>query len=329
MSRMIPPTPVAAPSYGSTAEGWLWLSILNASAHPSPTSTTPAFSPGPCKTRSPSFGKRPRSGREFFYPQCSLHITENSESSRKFGALPISSRMRSYSKSESPKELYVSWMVRRPLPPARNAVSSDPRPSRGQDRRPSRHEADDVAALVADACDVVHRPIGVLQVAQHDATFVFELRDRRGVGEVVPLVVGDGQGQLFPGITARGPQRVYRFDADPYAVADEAHVRVAEQCAWQEVRLSKDLETVTDAKNRASIPGKLLQRPHDFREAGDGARPEIVAIREAAGNDHRVDTLEVGIGMPQLDRFSAHPFHTVKRVPVAIRPWEDRNPDSH
>ena len=27
MSRMMPPTPVAAPPYGSTADGWLWLSM--------------------------------------------------------------------------------------------------------------------------------------------------------------------------------------------------------------------------------------------------------------------------------------------------------------
>ena len=57
---MIPPTPVAAPSYGSTAEGWLWLSILKASAHPSPTSTAPAFSPGPCTTLSPVIRKAPQ-----------------------------------------------------------------------------------------------------------------------------------------------------------------------------------------------------------------------------------------------------------------------------
>src|SRR5437016_5728329 len=48
MSRRIPPTPVAAPWNGSTAEGWLWLSTLNATASPSPRSITPAFSPGPC-----------------------------------------------------------------------------------------------------------------------------------------------------------------------------------------------------------------------------------------------------------------------------------------
>ena len=50
MSRRIPPTPVAAPWNGSTALGWLCDSTLNAHTRPPPTSTAPAFSPGPITT---------------------------------------------------------------------------------------------------------------------------------------------------------------------------------------------------------------------------------------------------------------------------------------
>ncbi len=56
MSRRIPPTPVAAPWVGSMNDGWLWLSILKATACPSPMSMIPAFSPGPCSTPSPLVG---------------------------------------------------------------------------------------------------------------------------------------------------------------------------------------------------------------------------------------------------------------------------------
>ena len=56
MSLRMPPTPVAAPWNGSTALGWLWDSTLKATASPSPTSTTPAFSPGPISTCGPSVG---------------------------------------------------------------------------------------------------------------------------------------------------------------------------------------------------------------------------------------------------------------------------------
>ena len=47
MSRTMPPTPVAAPWYGSMYEGLLCDSTLNVTAQPSPISTTPAFSPIP------------------------------------------------------------------------------------------------------------------------------------------------------------------------------------------------------------------------------------------------------------------------------------------
>ena len=56
MSRRMPPTPVAAPWKGSTALGWLWDSTLNAHTRPPPTSTAPAFSPGPMTTCAPSVG---------------------------------------------------------------------------------------------------------------------------------------------------------------------------------------------------------------------------------------------------------------------------------
>ncbi len=47
------------------AEGWLWDSILKASRSPSPKSTTPAFSPGPTRMRSPVVGNCLSSGLEF------------------------------------------------------------------------------------------------------------------------------------------------------------------------------------------------------------------------------------------------------------------------
>ena len=65
ISLNIPPTPVAAPWKGSTAEGWLWDSILNANCSPSPISTTPAFSPGPTRMRGPVVGNCLSKGREF------------------------------------------------------------------------------------------------------------------------------------------------------------------------------------------------------------------------------------------------------------------------
>src|SRR4051812_8638578 len=103
MSRRIPPTPVAAPWNGSTAEGWLCDSTLNATASPSPTSITPAFSPGPCSTRGPSEGSLLSRSAECLYPQCSDHRSEKTASSKWFGSRASSSRIRSSSSSVSPR----------------------------------------------------------------------------------------------------------------------------------------------------------------------------------------------------------------------------------
>src|SRR5215207_3947341 len=102
MSRMMPPTPVAAPWYGSTADGWLWLSMRTATAMPSPTSMTPAPSPGPTSTHGASVGRRPRWERDDLYEQCSDHITEYMASSRCVGSRPSSSTTAASSSSVMP-----------------------------------------------------------------------------------------------------------------------------------------------------------------------------------------------------------------------------------
>src|SRR2546423_14213318 len=83
-------------------EGWLWLSILNTQACPSPISMTPAFSPGPWITHGALVGRLRRCTREDLYGQCSFHIAEKMPSSVKVGVRPISLRMRSYSSGLRP-----------------------------------------------------------------------------------------------------------------------------------------------------------------------------------------------------------------------------------
>src|SRR5918997_2376909 len=187
-----------------------------------------------------------------------------------------------------------------------------------------RHEPDHVAALVAHARDVVGRAVGVLQVAQHHALLVLQPRERPGIGEKVALVVGHRQRKLLAGLTARGPRRIRGPHPHADAVAHEAHVRVAEQGAGQQMRLRQNLETVAHAQDRSPVPGELFERAHHLREAGDGARPQVVAVGEAAGNYNGVDALEVGFCVPELDRLAPRPLHAVQRVAIAVGSGEDR-----
>src|SRR5262249_52882450 len=106
MSRRIPPTPVAAPWNGSTADGWLCDSTLNATASPSPRSITPAFSPGPCSTRAPAEGSRLSRRAGCLYPPCSDQSSEKTASSKWLGSRPSSSTIRAYSELVRPS---ASW----------------------------------------------------------------------------------------------------------------------------------------------------------------------------------------------------------------------------
>ena len=101
-SRRIPPTPVAAPWYGSTADGWLCDSILNAMASPSPIEIAPAFSPGPCSTHGAVVGSVRRMGLECLYEQCSLQSALIIPSSVNVGCRPSIATSRSNSAGVSP-----------------------------------------------------------------------------------------------------------------------------------------------------------------------------------------------------------------------------------
>src|SRR3989344_3868257 len=77
-SRTSPPTPVAAPSYGTTWLGWLWLSWLMTSPYLSPSTVAryrmPESSEGPRMTVGPSVGRYFfRIERLLLYELCSLH----------------------------------------------------------------------------------------------------------------------------------------------------------------------------------------------------------------------------------------------------------------
>src|SRR5438445_13265924 len=83
-------------------EGWLWLSILNTTASPSPMSTTPAFSPGPQMTRGPVVGNVLSQIFDDLYEQCSLHIAEKMPSSVRLGVRLRIAHARANSSAESP-----------------------------------------------------------------------------------------------------------------------------------------------------------------------------------------------------------------------------------
>src|SRR4051812_40655911 len=98
------------------ADGWLWLSMRMAAAMPSPTSTTPAFSPGPTSTHSASVGSRFRCLRLDLYEQCSDHMTANMANSRWFGSRSRILAMSAASSSVNPRARWMGSAMSRTYP---------------------------------------------------------------------------------------------------------------------------------------------------------------------------------------------------------------------
>ena len=159
-----------------------------------------------------------------------------------------------------------------------------------------RHQADDVPRLVADAGDVVERSVrvggvadraGSVAVAEHDPSGRLQLVDHVGRGEVVAFAVGDRQLQHLAARRARGERRVGLLDADADVLAVKLEVAIAQHRAGQQPGLEQDLEAVADAEHRSTPARELGHRRHDRREPRDGAGAQVVAVREAAGQDRR------------------------------------------
>src|SRR5215217_7077093 len=95
------------------------------------------------------------------------------------------------------------------------------------------------------------------------------------------------------------------------------------------MRLGEDLKAITDTQNGAATLRELFERTHYFREAGDGARPEVVAVGEAARHHDGIHALQARVRVPQLHGLSAGKFYRVQRIAVAVGAREDGDPDPH
>ena len=340
MSRRMPPTPVAAPWKGSTAEGWLWLSTLNTTARPSPTSIAPAFSPGPISTRSPSVGSLRSSFLECLYAQCSDHSSENTASSTALGSRPSRSTMRRVSSSVRPRarasdeEARVSSAaaVLTPLT-GESAVNS---------RSPS---VDPVSASVAcsgcgirpstlpfslrDAGDVAGRAVRVVagRVAQHELAVCLELVELLGRGEPAAGRVLDRQREDLTGLRPAGEHGAIVLDDDVDLPAHEPQRVVGQQRARQQVRLAQHLEAVADPEHRPALAREARDLIHDRRKAGDRTNPQVVAIGKPARDDHRVDALQVAVRVPEVLRLEPRALHGEEGVVLVARAREEHDAD--
>ena len=95
------------------------------------------------------------------------------------------------------------------------------------------HEADDIARIVRDSCDVFGRAVGVAHVAEDDESLPLEAVELLGGGDEVALAVLHGNDDLLPLRVPVGPGGLGVLHAQALLDADEALVRVAQEGAGQ------------------------------------------------------------------------------------------------
>ena len=86
-----------------------------------------------------------------------------------------------------------------------------------------RHQAEDVALSVRDACDVRDCSVRILArlVPEHDLGIRFELGEEVRVSEPAPFAVLDGDRQRLAVVAPRGETRIRLLNAESNVTADE------------------------------------------------------------------------------------------------------------
>src|SRR5437016_10240246 len=105
---------------------------------------------------------------------------------------------------------------------------------------------------------------------------------------------------------------------------------VAQHRAGQEPGFEQDLKAVTDAQHHPAMVGKMLHRPHDRREPGDGPGPQIIAVRKSAWQDDCVQAIEGCLLVPDFPNLLAKNVgEHMHAVVIAVGAWKDDNSDVH
>ena len=102
-------------------------------------------------------------------------------------------------------------------------------------------------------------------------------------------------------------------------LADELQAGVAEERPGKQSAFTENLESVADAHHESAVRGEFLHCLHHRRESRDRAAAQIIAIREAAGKDDRIDVAE-----PAANRARCIPLDD-RGFAIRRRKHRDRN----
>src|SRR5262249_10706130 len=141
----------------------------------------------------------------------------------------------------------------------------------------------------------------------------------------------DRDDDLRTGPVTLGPYRHNILDNESLVSADEPAMVVAHQRTGQQVRFAQHLESVAYPEHGQPIPSGGDHGLHDRRVPRDRAAPQVVAIRESARKDYRVDVGQNRVGVPQRHRVTTgDPYGTLGVAVVeAARECHDTDTRGH
>src|ERR1700730_13859542 len=103
---------------------------------------------------------------------------------------------------------------------------------------------------------------------------------------------------------------------------------VAGERTGQQPGLAEHLKTVADSQHWQPAVCRSDDFSHYRGEFRDGTAAQVVAVGDPAGHHHRVDTLEIGVGVPQADRLGADGTHCTGSVHVVERSGKGDDADT-
>ncbi len=142
--------------------------------------------------------------------------------------------------------------------------------------------------------------------------------------------MSDGHSQNLTAGKLACERRVGFLGAQMDVAAGEAKVFVAHQRPRQEADFREHLEAVADSEDQPALRGVTADRLHDRSKFRQRSGPQIVAVSESAGNDHAIDTFQIGVFMPEDFRLGAENVaRDMQRVVIAIGAGENDHAEFH
>ena len=336
-------------------DGWLCDSILKTAASPSPISTAPAFSPGPCSTRGPRVGSfLQMDARALVAAVLRPHHREDAE---------LGDRRLASERADDPvvfvavsgrgvRGARYRWLIVQAVPTApadasarttdSNSTSPSPLPSIGSQARsgcgimPTTLRRSLQMPAMLRAAPFGFAALGRLaargiDVAENHAPIAFELVEHVVGREVVALAVVDRNAQDLAACRQAPVNGVSVCSTRMLTCSQmELQAAVAQHRAGQQARFEQDLEAVADAEHRTAGIGERLHRGHHRREPRDRAGAQVVAVREPARQDDDVGAAELRVLVPdELGLLPEHVLGGVVGVVVAVRSGKNDDGEFH